>query len=177
MCRKGTRIVMREFERVKPGANPRGNGVEVPWAIVLSDWLPAHRLELLKTVEHAARKAPAREQPMILVVVDLDLVAEKCDLKQRQLLTDLTEVGSIVLEPEGEEDMRAARTDPLDFAARQVAMAIQTEPCATTAPATPQPSEPDAYKDFAKAFTELAPDDLKSLIEGQRPNDGWRYDW
>jgi len=151
--------------------SPEGDGPEstsnCPWVIVLSDWSQRSQ-ELVQRVQGLFRQTGANEPVPTVLVVD-DLGSATAD--HRMLLKELTEAGVIVLAPEPEEEIATIRRAPLAFAATQLA-SMQASPAVATAFTPSGPSEPDGYKELAKAVTRLSPEALQEVIEGRRWDDG-----
>jgi hypothetical protein len=161
------------LEMVRP-SSPLGDNVARRYVMVLSDWLPVNANALVKRVTDvfgAPEWGSASSQAPLPLVLIVDDTREN----HHEFLASLGAAGAIVLEPE-EEDLDAARADPLGYAAAQMTVAspMSGSPGWGTDPHVP--THPDGYRDFAKAFTRLPDEEIDAIIEGRRPSDEWRYE-
>jgi DNA-binding transcriptional ArsR family regulator len=168
--RKDGGKTMHKFRRLTPASTPSMIKSGNCWVIVLSDWSPGPDQGLIERVQTIfGRPDQQALLPTVLIVDDVG----SPQANHEMLLSDLTEVGGIVLLPHSQEEIEAIRRDPVAFAAAQLA-AMQAHPVGTSAPSASAPSSPDAYKEFAKAVTRLSPGELRDVIAGHRTDD-WRY--
>jgi hypothetical protein len=167
-----------------------GNAVERPWVIDLDEWLTprgdrwlseAQAKQVLVQCVNAVfeRRNPREPLPTVFVVEKGVTAVPDYQLflagDYQLFLTELIEAGAILLQPEGDAELAVVRDDPLRFAAQQLACSMQAVAVAQTVPVPSTPSKPDAYAEFATAFTRLSAKVMEDVIAGRRSDD-WRYE-
>jgi hypothetical protein len=107
-----------QFRRLIPASDPPGNDNDHPCLVVLSDWSQRPRQELIDQIEEIFRHSDERVLVPTVLIVD-DLGSPLAD--HEGLLSDLTRAGGIVLVPNSQDEIQTIQTNPLIFAATQLA--------------------------------------------------------